>query len=107
MAQQVSCSSQSAKLSNTSLYPSLFRTVPAFQGIQNVLHEFIIYYNWTQVFIFSQDINFNTQVTLSTLITISFLCIHVHIHVHVHVHSNEGVVYLYECMLCAIMDLSG
>ena len=63
MAQQVSYSSQSAKLSNTSLYPSLFRTVPAFQGIQNVLHEFISYYNWKQVFIFSQDISINIEVT--------------------------------------------
>lgn len=57
----VSYSSPSAILSNTTLYPSLFRTIPSLTQICDALVTFIQLFNWNQVLLITEEISFQSE----------------------------------------------
>ena len=59
---QVSYSSPSAILSNTTLYPSLFRTIPSLTQICDALVKLIQLFNWNQVLLITEEISFQSEV---------------------------------------------
>ncbi len=64
---QVSYGSPTTKLSDSVMYPSIVRTIPTFDSIFEALAQLFREFEWEQVMLITEEINFSAQVHLVQL----------------------------------------